>query len=284
MLTVLETINKSTEYLAKKGIDSARTNAELLLADILHCKRLDLYLMYDRPLTEDELAKFREHLKRRGTFEPVQYIIGSVEFYGLKLKVSSSVLIPRPETEILVETIINSAKMQEGLNILDIGTGSGNISIALATHLLNDRITGIDVSEDAITIARENVIEHKLNERIKLIRGDIFDMNLSEISTYDIIVSNPPYVSKKEYSGVQEEIKHYEPEIAVTDFSSGLKFYERIITLSSKLLNTPGKLFFELGQGQSEKVKDLLIKNSFKEVSVIKDYQNIDRVIYGVKS
>ena len=131
MLTVLDVLNKAIEFLNSKGIESARLNAELLLANILNCKRLDLYLMYDKPLKQDELDLFREYLKRRSTFEPFQYIIGKVDFYGLKLKVSKDVLIPRPETEILVETIINSCNKRKELNILDIGSGNGNISIAL---------------------------------------------------------------------------------------------------------------------------------------------------------
>lgn len=131
MLTVLESINLSTEYLKNKGIESPRNNAELLLAKILNCKRLELYLSFDRPLVENEVTQYREYIKRRSSFEPLQYIIGSVEFYGLEFKVNRSVLIPRQETEILVETIINKFQNQIGLKILDVGTGSGIIAICL---------------------------------------------------------------------------------------------------------------------------------------------------------
>jgi release factor glutamine methyltransferase len=136
MLAVLEAINKSTEYLDGKGIESARMNAELLLADILKCKRLDLYLMYDRPLKNDELNRYREFVRRRSTFEPLQYITGTVEFYGLELNITPAVLIPRPETEFLVESVISSVNKEDKLQILDIGSGSGNISCALAVNLL----------------------------------------------------------------------------------------------------------------------------------------------------
>ncbi|HEY6436691.1 MAG TPA: HemK/PrmC family methyltransferase, partial [Ignavibacteriaceae bacterium] len=137
MITVIESIKLSTDFLAGKGIESPRTNAELLLADIINCKRLDLYLLFDRPLSEVELQHYREYIKRRSSFEPLQYILGKVEFYGLELNVNKSVLIPRPETEILIENIINQFSNEKNLKILDIGCGSGNISIALAVQLVS---------------------------------------------------------------------------------------------------------------------------------------------------
>ena len=157
MLTILGVITKSTEYLDRKGIESPRANAEILLANILNCKRLELYLLYDKPLRDSELNSYREYLKRRSNYEPIQYITGSVEFYTLELKVTPAVLIPRPETEILVEVIIDSVKKEDELFILDFGSGCGNISIALAENLPNVHVTGIDISKDAIMIANENL-------------------------------------------------------------------------------------------------------------------------------
>lgn len=284
MLTVLEALTKSAEFLGNKGIDSARINAELLLANILDCKRLELYLMYDRPLREDELDAYREYLKRRSTFEPLQYIIGKVEFYGLELKISSDVLIPRPETELLVETIINSVSKDEKLNILDIGSGSGNISIALAVHLAHAFITSIDICEKAIKVANENAHIFELNERVKFFKSDVLNVSEKEFNGVDIIVSNPPYVSQTDYLTLQNEIKDFEPDFAITDFSDGYKFYKHIVKLSRKILKPGGKLFFEIAQGQSEKVKKFLLQSNFNEVSIIKDYQRIDRVISGVLS
>lgn len=284
MLTVLEVITKSTEYLDRKGIESPRANAEILLANILNCKRLELYLMYDKPLSDRELNNYREYLKRRSKFEPIQYITGSVEFFTLELKVTPDVLIPRPETEILVEIIINSVKKGDDLFILDIGSGCGNISIALAENLPNVHVTGIDISKDAIMIANENLDKYKLNSRLNFVNGDILKSNVNDFSNYDIIVSNPPYVSQNDYINVQKEIKNFEPKIAVTDFYDGYIFFEKIITLAAGILKIGGKLFFEMGQGQSKKINELLIKNDFKEINVFKDYQKIDRVISGVKS
>jgi len=283
MLTVLHALNKSTDYLEQKGIESPRMNAELLLADVLNCKRLELYLMYDRPLTEKELTEYRDYLKRRSTFEPTQYIIGTVEFYGLEFKVSPVVLIPRPETEILVESVINSVHKEKKLQIMDIGSGSGNISIAIAINLPNADVTGIEISKPAILIAEENLKKYDCNQRVSFLNYDILNVNRDELTDFDFIVSNPPYVSKEDYGKIQKEILNYEPNIAITDFYDGFKFYRKIISLAAQILKPNGKLFLEIGQGQSKKINEIMKENNFKEVSIVQDYQKIDRVMYGVK-
>ena len=283
MLTVLEVIKSSTEYLNSKGIESSRTNAELLLADVLHCKRLDLYLMYDKPLSESELNKYREYLKRRGSNEPLQYITGKVEFYGLDFTITPSVLIPRPETEILVESVINNIKTDNEIEILDIGCGCGNIGIAIAANLPNVKVTGIDISEEAIVIAQENTIRYNLQNRINYKCIDILNTSADRLLYYDIVLSNPPYVSKEDYTNLQKEIKYYEPEIAVTDVGDGFSFYTAITLLALSILNKSGKLFFELGQDQSGQVKKILEEHGFEEISIVQDYGHIDRVIFGHK-
>lgn len=284
MLTVLESINKSADYLAKKGIESARTNAELLLAHILQCKRLDLYLKYDKPLNEEEITAYREFIRRRGIFEPLQYITGSVEFYGLKINVSPAVLIPRPETELLVEAVINNVDKDLSLNILDVGSGSGNITIALAVKLPNAFVTGVDISDEASKIAKANAESNNIPTRVNFIKKDILNDEFPDSSKFDVIVSNPPYVSNEEYKNVQPEIKNFEPGIAVTDYDDGLLYFKKITELADKILNQKGKLFFEIGIHQSESVKAILQKNKFKNIAVVKDYQDIERIIYGVKS
>ena len=283
MLTVLQAIQKTTDYLAQKGIDSPRANAEILLADILRCKRLNLYLMFDRPLTKDETEKYREYLKRRSKFEPLQYITGTVDFFGMQFRVTPSVLIPRPETEILVETIINSVDVKNKINILDIGSGSGNISIALAKNIEHSFVTGVEISKEAIDVALSNLKMHSLEDKVKFINADILNDDLSKAGKFEVIVSNPPYISGSEFENVQKEIKDFEPQIAVTDFGDGFLFYRVISKLAYKLLNPGGKLFFELGIHQSEKVKDILSQNNFTDIIIVKDYQDIDRVIYGIK-
>ena len=281
MITVLESINLSTQYLNQKGIESPRTNAELLLADILNCKRLDLYLSFERPLSEDEVQKYREYIKRRGNFEPLQYVISKVEFYGLELKVNPSVLIPRPETELMVENILNQFPKDEKLIILDIGSGSGNIAIALAVNLSSSKIVSTDVSEEALLVAKENSERHKVSERIKFVKHNILKNDLNNFPMFDIVVSNPPYVSKLSYSTLQKEIKNFEPAIAVTDEGDGYTFYREISEKASVKLKENGKLFFEVAQGQSGDVVEIMSKNNFKNIGIIKDYQNIDRIIFG---
>lgn len=283
MITVLESINLSSQYLSQKGIESPRTNAELLLADILQCKRLDLYLSFERPLSEDEVKKFRDYIKRRGNFEPLQYIVGKVEFCGLELNVNPSVLIPRPETELLIETILNQFSKEQKLIILDIGSGSGNISIALAANLLQSKIISTDISEEALQVGKENSETHLVSNRIKFVKHDILNNDLNNFPMFDIVVSNPPYVSKESYSTLQNEIKNFEPAVAVTDNKDGFTFYREISSKVSVKLKENGKLFFEVAQGQSEEVIEIMTNNNFRNIGVIKDYQNIDRVIFGEK-
>lgn len=283
MITVLESINLSSEYLKNKGIESPRINAELLLAHILNCKRLNLYLSFEKPLTEEELDKYRVLLKRRSKFEPLQYIIGKVEFYGIDFKVNPSVLIPRQETEILVETIIGQYDKYDTLRILDIGTGSGNIAVSLAKNLDNSFITALDISEDALKTANENAILNSVNDRIEFIKIDILKEEFIR-NEFDLVVSNPPYISIVEFETLCPELKEYEPKVALTDYNSGFHFYEIISTKSNHLLKPGGKLFFEVGKGQFSIVSEIMKKNNFQNIDMTKDYLNIERVISGEKS
>jgi len=282
MLTVIEAINLSTEFLEKKEIESPRINAELLLAHALNCKRLDLYLSYDRPLNEDEVKLYREFIRRRIKSEPLQYIIGKVEFYGIEFNVNPSVLIPRQETEILVETIINSVNKDGSLKILDVGVGSGNISISLAKHLPYSKITATDISEQALETAKANAEMNNVLEKINFIKHDILSHNLND--EFDIVVSNPPYISREEFPQLKDELKVYEPQNALTDFSDGLNYYRIISSKAKEFVKSKGKIFFEVGQGQVEDVKRILAENNFNEISIVKDYLKIDRVISGVKN
>jgi release factor glutamine methyltransferase len=281
MLTVLEAIKLATEYFEKKEIESPRINAEILLSDVLKCKRLDLYLKFDQPLKESEVDLYREYISRRGKYEPVQYIVGYTEFYGLVFKVGKSVLIPRPETEILVETIINHNKEKDKLDILDIGAGSGNIPVSLARMMPQSKITSIDISESAIEIAKQNAESNNVN--VTFLKQNVFDNPFLFDSKFDVIVSNPPYVDSNEYNNLQKEIIEHEPRFAVTDDSDGLKYYRRICEVAKNILQENGKLYFEMGKGQSQDVRAIMEENGFSEIGIVKDYQQIDRVIYGTK-
>lgn len=300
-MTVLESLQLSTDFLGKKGIESPRLNAELLLSEILKCKRLDLYLKFDQPLKENEVNIYREWIARRGKFEPLQYIIGNVEFYGLPFKVTPDVLIPRPETEILVETVLNKLKnntsvisnkeknlrdfspalpdQNDKIKILDIGTGSGNIPIALAKNLNDAELTAIDISEKALSIAKENASANGVEEKIQFISADV--KKYMSNYKFDIIVSNPPYISSEEYPVLQKEILNFEPMVAVTDSNDGLDFYRTIAERAKILLKKNGEIFLEVGKDQSKHVADILEKNDFINIYFVKDYQQIDRVVAG---
>ncbi len=285
MLTVLESLRLSTEYLNNKGIESPRLNAELLLADILGLKRLELYLQFERPLTEDEKTKYREYLKRRASHEPLQYVLGYSEFMGKRFKVTPDVLIPRPETELLVEKISNENALFSG-NILDIGTGSGNIAIMLAGYFPEAKIVSVDISEKALEIAKLNSKEILGNEnRVEFVLADLFEVNfLKDYESFDIIVSNPPYISQKEMKNLQTEVKDFEPRIALTDNADGLSFYEEIAKKSDYLLQNEGTLYLEIPEGVAEKVKTILEEKEFAEIEITKDYSDIERIIKAKKN
>lgn len=284
MLTILEAIQLSTEYLAKKGIESARTNAELLLTDILNCNRLKLYLSFDKPLSDIEKDKYRELIQRRGKFEPLQYITGKVDFYGLEFNIIPNVLIPRPETEYLIESVISKFEKDVSLKILDIGCGSGIIPVTLAKNFTNAEITTVDISETALECGRGNAFKHEVERNISFELVDIMSEEAGNMmKTFDLIVSNPPYVSHEEFISLQKEIVEYEPKNAVTDFADGLTFYKRITSIARDKLNNGGWLLFEVGQGQSEDVKQIMENNCFNEVEILKDLQKIERIIAGKK-
>ncbi len=280
MITILEAIKLSTEYLKKKNVESPRANAEILLSEILKVKRLDLYLSFDKPLTDSEINLYREAIKKRGMRIPLQYIVGQVDFYGLKIMVNENVLIPRPETELLVEKIIGEVKNKSELKILDIGSGSGNISLALAKNISDSFVQGIDISPEAVNIANENA-KINLISNVNFSQKDIFEDEIISFGKFDIIVSNPPYVSISDYQNLEPELKNYEPKIALTDDDDGLRFYRRIALLLKHLLNSNGKLFLELGAGQFQTIKEIFISSGIQNIKVFKDYQGIDRIFFG---
>ncbi|GAB1441348.1 peptide chain release factor N(5)-glutamine methyltransferase [Ignavibacteriales bacterium] len=287
MPTVLEILDKSTKFLDEKGIESPRLNADLLMAHVLSCKRLDLYMMFDRPLKEPELESYRECIRRRIKYEPLQYIVGNVEFFGLKLEVDSSVLIPRQETELLVDIIIQENKDRSGLKILDIGTGSGNIAISLAKMLPEAEVTSIDVSEASIETAKKNATLNSANN-ITFKVSDVIDFfnyqDGNDSGQFDLIISNPPYVSNSDYLKVQEEILKYEPSIAVTDFADGYKFHSEIISNSLTNLKQNGKVYLEMALGQDETLSEMMVSAGYSCIEVFRDHNKIKRFIRGIKA
>ncbi len=278
---LIDLLKTTTGYFQKKNIENPRLNAERLLCPILKMERINLYIEFERPISESELSQYRAFVSRRANNEPLQYILGETEFMGLPFKVTPDVLIPRPETEILVEEILKLKDQNKNLtNMLDIGTGSGCIPISLAHYWPQAQITGIDISAEALEIAKENKELNK-TENITFIEKDLFndwpDENLAQ--NFDIIISNPPYVTEKEIDGLQNEVKEFEPTIALTDFSDGLRFYRHIFSLINDGKLKCKFLFFEMSGSQPEKIINEAKKYSFESIEVIKDLTEIERVL-----
>jgi release factor glutamine methyltransferase len=275
---VLEILNFSVNYLQERGFDDARSAVEWMLTDALKCSRMQLYLDYERPLTEDERALFRRYLLDCAQHRPVQHIIGKTEFYGLPLISDASALIPRPETERLVELALEkmTSRRTEALQILDIGTGSGAIAIALASHLPSALIDALDISPKALELLQKNLRFHNLEKRINPIQGDCFQFQPAK--RYDLIVSNPPYIAATEWSALEPRVSYYEPRLALTDEGDGLNFYRHFAENFPLWLKDDGLAFLEFGGiHQSEALRQLF--GEWQKVRIHQDYQHDDRVL-----
>ena len=280
--TILEIIKSATAYLESKKIEEPRLTAEILLANVLNCKRIDLYLQFDRPLKDDERSSYRNFLKRRAMREPVQYIIGEAEFFGYKLTIKPNVLIPRPETEFLVETVLDLCDKYKNYQIWDLGCGSGAIAIALAKNLPNAHFTASDVSEDAVRLSQHNAEFNQVEKKIDFLLHDM-NKNVDKDFIFDIIISNPPYVDSKGIENLMPEVR-YEPQIALDGGEDGLFFYRRIIQIANQHLAVDGMLALEIGDTQASMITKLLGKaQCFFNHKVYKDYAKKDRVIVTFK-
>jgi release factor glutamine methyltransferase len=285
--TCLEILNQAIEKLRLAGIDKPRTNAELLLGAILNKSKVDLYLDKDRILTSNEIDKFNQCIKERISHRPVQYIIGTVEFFGLEFKVDQRVLIPRPDTETLVEVVIEQLTNKENPKIIDLGTGSGAIAITLATNLKSPFIYATDVSKEALEVAKENALRNKVESEIQFFCGDLFEplKNKNLEGQIDCVVSNPPYVSKEEFETLPREIKDYEPIVALRTDEEGTSFHRSIIENSLDFLNKNGILALEVGLGQASKVTELIRnRKDFKNTEIKKDLGGIERIVVSCKT
>lgn len=279
--TIQKVLNWSHEFLLKKGIEEPRLAAEWLLADLLDYSRMELFLHFDKPLEKSELADYRELLKRRSTYEPTQYILGSWEFWSLDLKVDHRVLIPRPETECLIEETIKLSQdgyLKDDGIFLDLGTGSGAISCALAKEFSKANIHAVDISKDALDVAKENAIRCNVEENIQFYHGDLFEP-ISE-HRFSLIVSNPPYIATRDLDALQKEIRLFEPISALDGGEDGLDIIRKILSLSPKFLDKDGILLMEIGSDQGEIVLKEAKKNLiFQDVRIIQDYAKKDRIV-----
>lgn len=278
-MTILEAIQKSSDFLAKKDVDSPRLQSELLLAHVLKTQRLKLYLDFARKLTDQETADLRDLVQRRGNREPLQHILGTASFCGLEIKVNSSALVPRPETELLAEhawKFLNS--LGRDSTFLDFGTGSGCIAIAVCHHAKLSRSWAIDRSPEALAVATDNASLNKVNDRLTLLESDGLKA-LDSSRRFDLIVSNPPYIPSQEIGSLQEEVREYDPRAALDGGADGLDFYRMLGSESAQFLADRGKLMVEFGDGQEAVLPALFSSTGWQVESVESDYTRRPRIL-----
>ena len=287
--TVGRLLEKSRGYLEEKGVEAARLSVELLLSHSLGCERIQLYTSFEQPVPELVVARFRELVKLRAQQVPVGYLTGKSYFYSLEFSITPDVLIPRPETELLVEQVINICRASHFANpgILEIGTGSGCVAIALAKNLLHAEVVATDISASALAVAKDNAQRYELGERIRFVQGDLFEA-LSEEGKrpggFDFIVSNPPYISPEEVPDLPREVREYEPRVALLGGDEALAVHRRVVDGAEGYLAEQGKLLMELGHEQAQAARGLLEQSGYlSEVRTVRDLQGHERVVIGEK-
>jgi len=277
MMSLLEVLKGASEFLGKQGVESPRLNAEHLLAHVLGLKRMDLYLQFDRPLGETERAPLRDLIRRRGTGIPLQHLLGSVEFCGRTFKSDARALIPRPETEQLVERALTYTSLN---SILDVATGSGVIPLTLALERPDAMINATDISSDALTLARENAVLLGV-DRIVFHEADLIPESLRQHS-FDLITANLPYIPSAEISTLSREVQH-DPQLALDGGADGLDLVRRLAPLAYECLTPGGHLLLEIGIDQSDEVMTCLAGHNYRDITALPDYQGILRFIEAMK-
>ena len=278
---IIDVINWGVEYFGSKGFDNPRLEIEIFLQHILNCEKINLYIDFEKEFSHSNLKKLREVVKRRTKKEPIQYIIGKASFYGRDFKVNENVLIPRPETEIIINVSIEFLSTKINPYIVDVGTGSGCIGITLAKEFPSAQVIAIDYSESILDIARENakIVGAK---NIEFIKFDFLKENFNYLA--DLVVSNPPYISCKEMSSLMVDVKEYEPHIALSDKMDGLEFYRVFSNKLNDIIKDEGSLIVEVGNGDHPlKVKRLFEESGHDIVEMIKDYNKDIRVLKVIK-
>ncbi len=284
-MTVLEVIQRSAEFLTRKGVESPRLQVELLLAHVLQMPRMKLYLNFERPLSDAELEKLRDLVKRRGNREPLQHIVGTANFCGLEFTVNRHVLIPRPETEILAERAWKflSTRNAQPSAALDFGTGSGCLAVLLAVKCPESEIHAVDISHDALNVARENATRHKVIERIQFHQGDGFAA-IPEPQTFHLIVANPPYIPSAEILTLEPEVRDHDPKLALDGGADGLEFFKMLAEKSQARLKPDGRLMMEYGEGQAELIRDIFENQKWIVEAVERDYTQRERFLIAKKN
>ncbi|MBW1798235.1 MAG: peptide chain release factor N(5)-glutamine methyltransferase [Deltaproteobacteria bacterium] len=288
--TIKSLLGVSTDYLKKKQIDSPRLTAEILLAHQLKSDRVNLYLNLDQPLTEKEVSGYRALIRRRLGREPLQYITGIQEFWSVDFMVDPRALIPRPETELLVEQAIRLLKPaaeseNQGPKILDLGTGCGTLAVSLAKEVPNGQIWATDKSQDALELARLNAERHGVSDRIEFKEGDLWEPLMNLGIKFDIILSNPPYVASEEYNDLPPEVRDYEPRSALDGGDGGTYYIERIITEAPDFMKPKAWIILEMAPDQTEKALGLLEKTEgYADSARIRDYSRLYRIVMAQRA
>ncbi|MBV9391498.1 MAG: peptide chain release factor N(5)-glutamine methyltransferase [Verrucomicrobia bacterium] len=274
MMTVLEVLQTTAVYFAKKGVENPRLNIEHLLAETLSKKRLDLYLEFDRELSDEELGVVREKVRRRGQREPLQHLIGHWDFFGRTFKIDKRALVPRPETELLVEAILLHCG-NAPLKIVDVGTGSGILAITLALEHPEFEVWAVDISEEALSLSRENANRLQAEKRVHFAYSDLL-RNLD--GPFDWIVANLPYLKAEDLVRLQPEVQ-FDPPIALDGGIDGLEIIERLVKSAPQKLVPGGAIALEFGVGQAERLALILRQQNYRDILVKKDYQGHERVL-----
>jgi release factor glutamine methyltransferase len=282
MLTLLEVVQKTAEFFAAKGVENPRLNAEMLIGRVLGLPRMQLYLQFERTVTEPELARLRPLVKRRAQHEPLQYILGETEFFHVKLKVDRRALIPRPETERLCEVITQRLEAPPAA-VLDLGTGSGAIALALAVFYPSALVTAVDVSPEALALAGENAAALGLAERLRLLPSDWFAA-LEPAARFDLIVANPPYLSAGEAAAALREVREHEPRLALTPGPDGWEALVRIVAAAPRFLREGGCLALETGIDQHELLRKSAETAGFVRIESLRDLTDRDRFLLAWRS
>lgn len=285
--TIQKLLSWIAGYLTQKGVDSPRLSAELLLCHILKLERIQLYTFFDRAVDKPQLDALHALVKRGGEHEPIAYLVGRCEFYSLPLTITRDCLIPRPETELLVERAVDFLRKRPGpQDMLDLCTGSGCIAAAIAKNAATAKIVATDICDAALSVAARNIEAFKLTERVRLLCGDLFDPVVKGIdaAAFDLIVSNPPYVSDAEYEKLDKNVKDFEPKKALLAGVDGLDVYRRVIAQAGEFLKPDGALMLEIGYAQGPAVKGLLEQaGGFRQVRIEKDFANNDRIVTALR-
>lgn len=276
--TISELLNFGKKYLSSENIDTAVLDAQLLLMYVLNLSRVQILAHKELKIDYDKQSQYINLLKQRANRKPIQYIIGKKEFMSLEFEVNDKTLIPRNDTEILVETILNNYNIEY---IMDMGTGTGCIAISLLYYNKNMKAVVVDINEEILNLARINAIKHRVQDRIEFIKSDLFE----SVPNYkfDAIVSNPPYIPSDEIVNLMADVKDYEPKSALDGGYDGLDFYRKITSKAMHFIKENGFIFYEIGYNQTQEVSQIMIENGLENIKIINDLASLPRVIVGNK-